>query len=428
MSDNSDYNLIIDQDFASLVCDYVQGKLPPNLVQEVESKMELDLLFRREVSYYKALFKTINRFQSIFDYEQNRNINNYINQYFRENESLSHLILHYDEIVEREYRYRRLFEGLSSKEDFESFLKKIDIIHSILDEYIDNLTKIESEKFLEQYSLLIPDFINEKLDERSTKIIRAKVAVNSMVAKEVEFQRELAYTVRRMERESLKERLTAIVEERHVSLTANLSKGDGGYSPPFRSKYISIAAIVTLFILSAGVAYLVIRKDGPTDIAVIEPKPDQMDSLNAPGAGISLPLPDDKLMDQRSEAAVAEDHFLLRRDEAIPSHFRFADTNSFAFASSSALNVNLYRMEIKDGSVTGYYLLKPKELSLFIPGPVNYKLYNLSSSDAEMAEVNLKAGLYLLMNEKIYYLKEDEKRNLLQPLSGEAAAYIKTNL
>lgn len=274
----------------------------------------------------------------------------------------------------------------------------------------------------------VSDYLNGHLSEKEKIAFEKAMAANAHLTEDVNLQREIAYTVRRMERESLKERLTAIVEERHVSLTANLSKGDGGYSPPFRSKYISIAAIVTLFILSAGVAFLVIRKDSPTDIAVVEPKPDQMDSLNTPGAGVNHPLPDDKLMDHRSETAVAEDHFLLRRDEAIPSHFRFADTNSFAFASSSALNVNLYRMEIKDGSVTGYYLLKPKELSLFIPGPVNYKLYNLSSSDAEMAEVNLKAGLYLLMNEKIYYLKEDEKRNLLQPLSGEAAAYIKTNL
>jgi hypothetical protein len=417
MDNRNNTDSLTDLGNRSLVCDYVKGILPAHLIAEVKIKIASDRLFAAEVDYYEALHQIINSIKEAFGEQSKERIDASIRSYYHIAGIDEQELIDFTELVEKEYQYRRLehepliYEGLQ------------DTIHRIK-KLNQHLLFLEDTVF-EKYIHLIPEFVNGNINPVDKDALKKIAAGNTSFKRELEHQREIAYTVRRMEREALKLQLAKLRPQPIAAARAAQASGGittSGWSK--RSTYTSIAAAILLVVGSAALFYFYSgsgRKQDVADNQAVNPGP-----LNPPSS--SDTAADTAAKNDFKTGTAVSDQLWLERKMAVNT-FKFTGEN-FGFAGNKELTVKLFRLKTKAGSdaPASYYVYVSSTVSLYLADTSTVSLYTISQEDLELAEEKMKAGLYLYMNDNFYLLMKDGNRHYLQPVNPIQSAYLKQNL
>jgi hypothetical protein len=427
----------------SLVCDYVKGTLPGHLISEVEEKIASDRFFAAEVDYYEAIHQIIANIEEAFGDKSQERIDASIRNYYDIAGIDEQELIEFTDLVEMEYQYRELENEPLNYEALRETIQKIKTLNQ-------HLIFLEDTIF-EKYIHLIPDFINENVNPADRDALKRMAAGNAVFNQELEHQREIAYTVRRMEREALKLQLAKLRPQpiaaakaaRASAIDRDLSGHNIPDSAPIGSTghgwrkhiaYTSMAAAIMIAIGSAALFYYFSSQESHQEIA------DQQEMSPAPVVSPTLKdtSADTASIDSYKAGTVSPDQLVFERKMDVNS-FKFTEEN-FGFAGSSELTVKLFLLN-KVASSSGqagqasyyssgrasYYVYASDTVSLFLNDTAAVKVYSISENDVVLADDEIEAGLYLYMNDNFYLLRNDSNKHTLQAIKNSQIKYLNQN-
>jgi hypothetical protein len=298
---------------------------------------------------------------------------------------------------------------------------------------------------------LIGDYINGNMnsDERAT--FEGQLERDPELAEEYQLQLEIAETVKRLEREEMKSRLSQLIEKDYSKgaligepgadhVFNRTASSQSWINPEFqpsrkrRQMSFAIAAILAIALVGSSLLYIYLDQtttseqnqiaDGPRPLDPHSPGTSEKNHTKEPSSS-SNPNTNTRPNTKTNSIPETSSNTLLAARAIVIDNFTFSP-KSFGFANGNrSLKIVYYSFsEDNTRSRPGDYKLNADTLQLYIGNSAQVRIFELTNTQLDDADIELSAGVYMLYDTIIYLLINDGSLHPLTPLDKTIQDYL----